>query len=377
MRFAGHRILILSFLASCTSHSVGALSGTSDGPADSPEELGALLFADKTLSRPDGQSCSDCHTPNLAFVDFESEATSAGAVPGRFGARNAPTAMYARFTPPLHRDANGEWVGGLFWDGHADTLEKQAELPIENPLEMNSDKETVVAAVRAAKYADDFRAVYGATALDDVDRAFAHVLDAIGAYERAGELSPFSSKYDLYLAGKAKLSDEELRGLALFEDPKRGNCSSCHPSRTTDGSPPLFTTFGYANLGVPRFVNSRYYTMPADLNPDGKAYVDHGLMTTVHDPAEDGKFRIPTLRNAEFTFPYAHNGYFASLDYIVAFIGNRDVAPGPVGPWDAPEVPATVDHEHTGHANFNEQEVDDLVAFLRTLTDGYEPPADP
>jgi cytochrome c peroxidase len=350
----------------------GAAGCSSDRPT--PAKLGALVFADTSLSTPAGQGCADCHAASTAFRDPESDrSTSMGAVAGRFGARNAPSAMYARFVPPLHYDAKARsWAGGLFWDGRASSLEQQAGMPMLHPLEMNNpDKASVVGAVRRARYAGQFREVFGPGALDDVDAAFGHVTEVLAAYERTAELAPFSSKYDRYLAGQARLTTDEQRGLAIFEDPRRGNCASCHPSRPgADGSPPLFTTFGYANLGIPRYRNSKFLVQPAAFNPDGDRYVDHGLMTTVGDPAQDGKFRIPTLRNVARTAPYGHNGYFENLQYMVDFLATRDVGSAdPAVHWEAPEVPATVDREHVGHLGLTPRDIDDVVAFLGTLTD--------
>ena len=339
------------------------------------EQLGALLFTDPGLSQPAGQACVDCHAPSVAFRDPESDhSTSVGAIAGRFGARNAPTVMYARFTPPLHFDAGaGGWIGGLFWDGRARTLEDQAAVPLLNPQEMNNpDKASVVAAVRRASYARAFRAVFGAAGLDDVEAAFAHVTEALAAFERTARFAPFSSRYDRYLAGQAELTASERRGLASFEDPRRGNCAGCHPSRPRpDGEPPLFTSFGYANLGIPTYRNSGFFEQPAALNPEGDRYVDHGLMATVGDPEQDGKFRVPTLRNIARTAPYGHNGYFENLPYLIDFLSSRDgLSPDPaVGAWAAPEIPATIDREHVGHLGLSLGDIDDLAAFLATLSD--------
>jgi cytochrome c peroxidase len=335
-------------------------------------QLGSAAFADPSLSRPAGQACTDCHALNRAFTDPESDrSTSGGAVVGRFGPRNSPTVMYARYVPPLHfdRDTN-QFVGGLFWDGRAATLEEQASGPLVNPLEMNNaDKAAVVAALRTASYADAFRAIYGATSLDDVEHASANLVDAIATYERSPELSPFSSKYDRYLAGSATLTPQELRGLAIFEDPVRGNCASCHPSRPApDGTPPLFTNFTYANVGIPKYTNSKFLAQPPELNPDGQAFVDHGLMKTVDDPREDGKFRVPTLRNVARTGPYGHNGYFANLEWMLDFLNTRDVGSPDTGPWAWPEVAANLE-SRVGHLGLTQNDVFDLLAFLETLTD--------
>src|SRR5262249_52680952 len=184
-----------------------AITGCTGSPV-TKNKLGAMVFSDTELSRPAGQSCADCHTERVAFRDPESSrTTSMGAVAGRFGVRNAPTAMYARYTPPLHFDeGRQQWIGGLFWDGRAHSLEEQAAGPLLTPLEMNQpDKASVVAAVRRAPYAPVFRALFGPAALDDVDAGFAHITEAVAAFERTSVFAPFSSRYDRYLAGEAAL----------------------------------------------------------------------------------------------------------------------------------------------------------------------------
>jgi cytochrome c peroxidase len=351
-------------------------------PVSAKARLGETMFKDPGLSEPAGQACADCHRPESAFRDPEVDrSTSGGVVPGRFGSRSSPTAMYAAYVPALHFE-DSRAVGGLDWDGRADSLEEQAGMPLLAPLEMNNpDKASVVDKVRRSAYAGKFREVFGSTALDHVDEAFTHVTEAIAAYERTAVFAPFSSKYDRYLSGTAQLTDKEQRGLALFEDPARGNCAGCHPSRpSADGAPPMFTNHTYANLGVPRYANSMFFAQP--LNPDGERYIDHGLMQTVGDPAQDGKFRVPTLRNIARTAPYGHNGYFASLQYFIDFLNTRDVGSTAVGTcsrsdasarcaWPEPEVGATVDHS-VGRLGLSPAEVNDVVAFLTTLTDETE-----
>ena len=356
--------------------------------ADAAAALGRLLFFDATLSEPAGQSCANCHAPAQAFTDPDtSRPTSKGVHPQRFGSRNAPSAMYMGFSPAFHFDPKEEhYVGGQFWDGRAATLEEQAKGPFLNPLEMaNPDKRAVVEKVRRAAYAGTFDKVYGKDALKDVDPAYERIAAALAAFERSAEFRPFSSKYDAWLAGKAKLTKQELRGLKLYEDEKKGNCAACHPSRRgPKGEPPLFTDFTYDNLGVPRNPANPFYGQDKAHNPDGARFVDRGLGAAVNKPAEDGKFKVPTLRNIARTAPYMHNGYFRTLRGAVAFYNDRDVrkrCPQDLPEaeanrrkcWPAPEVAANVNKDELGRLGLSEREVGDIVAFLRTLDDGYKP----
>lgn len=314
--------------------------------AESKEILGQKLFDDPRLSEPAGQACSDCHVATTAFADPEDERTSAGVIRDRFGIRNTPSAMYLKFVPALH-EQQGRMVGGLFWDGRASTFTEQAGVPLLNPLEMNNpDKATVVAKVKA-HYARDFKHHYGATVFDDTDTAFAAIGDAIGAFERTDVFSPFSSRYDRFLRGAATLTEAEQRGLSIFEDPARGNCARCHPSRPgADGAPPLFTNFAYADLKIPAYRDNPFYVLPKTLNPQGDAYVDRGLFDATKNPAHTGMFRVPSLRNVARTTPYGHNGYFRRLDEMIEHIDTHD---------DSIEL--------------SKQDVFDVVAFLQTLTD--------
>ncbi|HEY3801057.1 MAG TPA: cytochrome c peroxidase [Kofleriaceae bacterium] len=345
----GRWISIALFASACSAKSPTA------------EELGETMFMDPNLSHPAGQACADCHAPHAAFRDPESDhTTSMGVMPGRFGSRNAPSLMYARFIPPLHYNG-GQWYGGLFHDGRASSLEDQVAGPLLNPIEMNNpDKATVVDAVRTSSYAGEFRDVFGASSLDDTDTAFAHITEALAAYERSPVFAPFSSKYDRYLAHEATLTPPEQRGLAIFEDPARGNCASCHP-------PPMFTNYSYANLGVPKYANNKFLANDPVFNPDGFAFVDHGLMTTVADPAQDGKFRVPTLRDVARTAPYGHNGYFENLPYMLEFHATRDGLSSS-GAWAGPEIAANVD-QRVGHLRLSAKDLEDLRAFLLTLDD--------
>jgi len=276
-------------------------------PMTKKEQLGKEIFLDKNLSTPPGQACAHCHSVEAGFGQPDADLpVSQGVYPDRFGNRNDLTAAYAAFSPRFHYDAKERYyVGGLFWDGRAANLEEQAKGPFLNPLEMaNPNGAAVVAKVQQSSYADLFREVFGPKAFTNPNRAYDFVAEAIAAYERTLELNQFNSKYDLFLQGKVKLTDQEMRGLALFENEKKGRCAECHPSRPgPNQEPPLFTDFTYDNLGVPRNPENPYYYLPKSLNPDGRKFVDLGLGGVVKKPEENGKFRVPTLRNVAVTAP--------------------------------------------------------------------------
>ncbi len=353
------------------------------------ERLGRMLFNDTHLSEPAGQSCASCHDANFAGTDPDKGTpTSQGMNPKLFGSRNSPTAMYAAFSPAFHFDQEeGLYVGGQFLDGRAATLEEQAKGPFLNPLEMaNTTKQQVVDKVRSANYAKLFKQVYGQDIFVDTDAAYDSIADAIAAFERTRAFNKFTSKYDAYLAGKAQLTSQELRGLELFEREDKGNCAACHPSQPAeDGTPPLFTDFTYDNLGVPKNPHNPFYKLNKASNPDGKKFVDRGLGGFVGLASEDGKFKVPTLRNIALTAPYMHNGYFMTLKGVVDFYNSRDAKPACAqefvtddkaigkGCWPKPEVAENVNRDELGNLGLNEQEVDDIIAFMKTLTDGWMP----
>ncbi len=351
------------------------------------EQLGRKLFYDTRLSDPAGQACATCHAMDAALADPErSTPTSRGVNPDRFGNRNTPTAAYAAFSPAFDYDTKkGGFVGGQFWDGRAATLEEQAKGPFLNPAEMaNTSKKQVVDKVRTSEYAPLFRSVFGEDAFDDAKTAYDKIAQAIAAFERTASFRPFTSKYDAWLAGKAELTAQEHRGRELFERPDKGNCAVCHPSRPdAHGRPPLFTDFSYDNLGVPRNPDNRFYTMPRQFNPEGRKFVDKGLGAALDNSDEDGKFKTPTLRNIALTAPYMHNGYFGSLRGVVDFYNSRDARPRCAaelldeeeairrGCWPRPELTRNVNGDEVGRLGLSPQEVDDIVAFLNTLTDGW------
>ncbi|MFT3773466.1 MAG: cytochrome c peroxidase [Minicystis sp.] len=331
--------------------------------------VGREIFFDTNLSSPAGQSCAGCHALNRAFTDPINSPTSQGVVAGRFGHRNAPTLGYAAFNPPLHSEIedNGDlgFEGGFFWDGRANSLAAQAKEPFLNPLEMNNpDKAAVVAKVRASIYAPIFRAAFGDTSLDDVDTAFDNIAVALERFEQTRLFFPLTSKYDAFLAGKATLSPAEARGHALFIDPARTPCAECHtPTNGAGGG--FFTKFGFYNHGLPKNPNNPFYSN-LTVNPAGSAFDDRGFGAVIADPAFDGAFKAPTLRNVARTGPYMHNGVFSTLKEVVHFYNTRDVASPP---FPAPEFPGSINTPQIGNLGLTSAEEDDIVAFLGTLND--------
>jgi len=379
---------VMVLLVAFSMQSVQAQAGLS--PIQS---LGKALYFDQSLSANGMQSCATCHAPEVGFTGPDSTINLAtavypGALPNHFGNRKPPTAAYAGESPVMFFDeAEALWVGGMFWDGRAtgwtlgDPLAEQAKGPFLNPVEQAlANAQVLCVRVSKAQYANLFDEVWGAGALDcanKVQKVYDQIGYSISAYEHSSEVNPFTSKYDYYLAGDAKLTSLEKKGLKLFNG--KAKCSLCHLS---DGDKPLFTDFTYDNLGIPANPANPFYTMPESINPDGYAWVDWGLGgflksagydTSVYEP-ELGKHKVPTLRNVDrrpypgFVKAYGHNGYFKSLEEIVHFYNTRDVEV-----WAMPEVPATVNIEELGNLGLTPAEEAALVAFMKTLSDGFIP----
>lgn len=321
------------------------------------QQLGRLIFFDERLSEPAGQSCSSCHQAAFGFNGDgnPNSAVIGGAVQGRFGARNPPSAAYAFGSPkPKYYYVDGEllFMGGQFWDGRADNLAEQAKAPFLNPVEMNNpSKAAVVRKVCNGYYGLVFRGVYGFQICESTDRAYDAIADAIAAFESSRAVNPFNSKYDRFLKHLVQLTPLEKKGLELFEG--KALCSQCHPT----GPESPFTDFSYDNLGIPKNPeNPVYRTDPG--------FIDLGLGAR-QGPAEDGKFKVSTLRNIAISPPYGHNGFFKTLKQIVHFYNTRDVDPS----WPKPEVNSTVNHDELGNLGLTDAEENAIVAFLKTLTD--------
>lgn len=366
------------------------------------QNLGKQIFFDYRLSAPSGMACATCHGPSVGYTGDNEAVNMAGAVypgavPSRFGNRKPPSAAYGGESPVLtFESVTGQWIGGMFWDGRAtgwtlgDPLAEQAKGPFLNPLEHNlPDAYVLCQKIRYAPYACLFKRVWGLSSIDCVNGAetvYEQAARSIAAYERSREVSPYNSKYDAYLNGEAQLTGEELGGLALFEG--KAGCATCHPSAPDgSGAAPLFTDFTYDNLGVPRNEENPFYDMPPVWNPDGDAWLDQGMggflasagyPPEVYEP-ELGKHKVPTLRNVDrrpfesFVKAYGHNGYFKSLEEIVHFYNTRDVdGAGWLGePWPSPEIADNLNTAEMGDLGLTAEEEDAIVAFLKTLSDGY------
>ncbi len=354
------------------------------------EQLGKALFFDENLSVNGKMSCASCHAPETGFTGPDSlinagPAVYNGTIHTRAGNRKPPTAAYGGESPVLYYDeADEAWVGGMFWDGRAtgwvlgDPLAEQAMGPFLNPVEQAAPNMLlIVLKVAISDYAGLFEEVWGPGTLDfkyvkqNTYDVYVMIAQSIAAYERSEEVNPFTSKFDYYLQGQVELTAQEALGLSLFNAEDKGNCAACHPS---SGDKPLFTDFTYDNLGVPKNPENPFYSQPKKINPDGEDWVDLGLGGFLGNSDQNGKQKVPTLRNVDkrpeegFVKAYAHNGFFKSLEEIVHFYNTRDVEA-----WPDPEVEVHVNTDELGDLGLTAEEEAAIVAFLRTLSDGYTP----
>ncbi|MFK8082097.1 MAG: cytochrome-c peroxidase [Granulosicoccus sp.] len=363
-----------SFLAGCSDGGGGVTIGESRADAlDLPQEdagsdlnprvsladLGERLFNDTNLSSPAGQSCGSCHSEVDGFVDPDREnPSSLGANGGDFGNRNTPSLFYINQIPdaqmvvrphPATQVLQEFEFGGFFIDGRAKTLEEQAKLPLFNTVEMAlPSRLELVTRIQQSDYSEEFQAHFGEEVFDSAEKTLESVASALTEFQRSDRFSPFNSKFDSVQRGESVFTESEARGEALFNG--QALCSVCHASPT---QPELFSDLLYHNVGTPR--NEK---LLMDIgNPD---FVDLGLGGITKDPADNGQFRTPVLRNVALTAPYMHNGVFGTLREVVEFY-NSGTAPG--------EVPGANVPPFIGNLQLNETQVDDLVAYMNTFTD--------
>jgi cytochrome c peroxidase len=366
--------------------------------------LGEKLFMDPSLSGSGKLACASCHSPQHAFGPPNALSVQfGGSDMHQAGIRAVPSLRYLQSVPAFTRhfhdsdDEGDESVdagptGGLTWDGRVDHGAEQARIPILSSFEMGSTPAKVAAAVKAAPYADDFRKAFGPHVFDSDDKVFASVLESLEAFEQTPEkFYPYTSKFDAFLAGRAKLNDAEMRGLQLFSDESKGNCASCHISqRAKDGTPPQFSDFGLIAIGVPR-----NRALPVNKNP---SYFDLGACGPERTDLKGqdeycGIFRTPSLRNVATRKTFFHNGIYHKLDDVVRFYVERDTNPEKFYPvskkgavqkfddlpkkyWDNVNTEAPFDRKKGDKPALDEAEIRDVVAFLGTLTDGYDPAKD-
>ena len=399
----GHRrtcsavLWALPLAAALTACGGGASSSqgggnTASGSLSAVATVGQKIFQDSSLSASGRQSCASCHDTASGHAQPNGLAAQFGG-PGldKQGGRQSPTIRYLASNKALFFAADGTPTGGFFWDGRASSLQDQAGKPFLNPVEMaNASKAEVVGRLAAASYAGEFRQVFGDAILGDVDGAFQRMTLALQQYQLEDpDFHPYSSKYDAFLLGKTALGTQELRGLALFNNPAKGNCIACHPSgRGADGSLPLFTDFTYDSLGVPR--------NPELAQNNDAGFYDLGLCAREGGDLAAradlcGLFKVPTLRNVALRHAYFHNGRFKTLKDVLAFYVQRDTHPEKWYPLNADgsvQKFNDLPERYRGNVNVTEvpynrkpgaapalsdDEIDDVIAFLKTLSDGYQP----
>jgi len=378
-------ILICAFLSACGNASESLVTEA---------QVGEKAFNDPSLSASGRLSCASCHATSTGHAaPNDLAAQLGGSTLTVQGLRASQSARYLASNGSFHFDEEGTPTGGFFWDGRADSLVAQAAGPLLGAREMaNPDKAAVVQRIANASWAAEFKRLYGSDVFNDIDLAFERLGLALQAFQRQRVgFNEFTSKYDAVLRGTTILNEQEARGLALFNDPQKGNCASCHPSsKSQDGSHPLFTDFTYDNLGVPRNSEIR-----ANDDPE---YFDLGLCARTnakgHQDLIDrtdlcGAFKVPSLRNIELRRTFFHNGYFKSLRDVVTFYVQRDTNPEkwyPRNPDGTIRKFNDLPRQYQANVNvteapynrqpgeppaLNDSEIDDVLAFLKTLTDGW------
>lgn len=438
--------LVLGLLAACGRQGGAAppaAATQAPKPLSQMAQIGHSLFFEPSLSASGQQSCASCHDPGHAFGPANALAVQLGGLHAdQQGLRAVPKLSYQFATPgfsigpdedsgleqhpigvsphlggavsaapaptmpTLARVATGVAKsadpaaaatalvpqGGLFWDGRADTLQGQALAPLLNPLEMgNKSTQEIVGKLRRLGVAQRLKILVGPNVETDDQLLLSEALFAIGRYEAEDRaFSPYDSKYDLYLHGKVALSEAEMRGLKLFEDPKKGNCAACHPDRPAgNGRPPLFTDYQFEALGVPRNPE-----IQANADPH---YFDLGICgperkdVFAKQAGNCGLFKTPSLRNVAMRQAFFHNGVYHKLEDVLRFYVERDIHPEKFYPRKAdgavdvyndlpPQyranldtIDAPFDRKPGQQPALDEVEMKDLIAFLETLTDGYKP----
>ncbi len=294
-------------------------------PNDNPQTiegvaLGKRLFFDPLLSANNTISCATCHAPQNAFTD--NTATSLG-VDGMSGTRNSM---------PLFNLA-WNYDERFAWDGKELSLERQALEPVQNPIEMHSNWDDVVEKLQShSEYPELFRLAFNTSTITKE-----LTTKAIAQFERT--LISANSKFDRYSQGEASLTPQELNGLDVFLREDKGDCFHCH------GNPnnPLWTDNIFHNNGL------------------DETFTDLGLGAVTGNPADNGKFRSPSLRNLEYTAPYMHDGRFNTIEEVIDHYSE--------GLKNSPTIDPLMKKIDEGGVQLSDEDKADLKAFLLTLSD--------
>lgn len=301
-------------------------------PEDNPitvqgVELGRMLFYEKMLSKDNTMSCANCHKQEFAFTD--GEAVSVG-VDGIAGSRSSMSIQ------------NLIWDKDFFWDGRSKSLEEQALIPIEDPIELHQSLDDAIEKLKNSEiYPVKFKNAFG-----DNEITADRIAKAIAQFERI--LISNNSKYDKYVRGEVQFTQEELRGMELFflhasGPPLRAaNCGDCHFAPTFNGRG------DFRNNGVDSVV------------------VDYGLELITGDPFDRGKMKVPTLRNLSYTAPYMHNGKFKTIREVLDFY-NKNGLKNHVNV----DVNMQISFNGTDSTSLGltDEEIELVITFLKTLDD--------
>jgi cytochrome c peroxidase len=396
-------------------------------PLSAMARLGRDIFFDTSLSSSGKMACASCHSPDHAYgPPIDGPVMLGGPALMLPGARAVPSLTYLERQPNFSigpDDRENETVtlaqmavvgqtaervqktasqaaqsatnivpqGGLFWDGRADTLQMQASGPLLDPREMDGGSIEIIAEkLRQAPYARKFATLFGENIFTNANLLVAEATFAVGRYQiEEPSFHPYTSKFDYWLEGKARFSDSEMQGYRLFNDQEKANCAGCHNSQPSrDGFPPLFTDTQYEALAPPRNL-----ALADTKDPN---YFDLGVCGPIRKDVADqtqfcGMFKTPTLRNTAVRRAFFHNGVFQTLQQVMDFYNFRDTNPEKVYPLGADgkaqkynDIPvqyhANVDvsdppfNRHPGETPaMTAQDEADIIAFLKTLNDGYKP----
>jgi cytochrome c peroxidase len=334
-------------------------------------QLGQQLFFDTDLSFNRSQSCASCHDPARAFTDTRPSpanfASSLGADGQSWGDRHAPSLTYARYAPKMHEVEPDTFAGGQFWDGRADDLEHQASSPLYNPVEMALPDTSVLRDRLLEKdtYRESFSQLFSHDIFSQPEALNDAFASAVAAFQRTDLFSPFDSRYDRYLQGEIQPTLQERVGMGLFFSKGFANCTHCHQLNTVPNTAgETFSNYRYENIGLPANRQLR------QMNGKAEDYVDLGF-------AEQGRFKVPSLRNVAVTSPYMHNGIFAEMRTVLLFYnkfnttgGSSQINPESKQPWGDPELDGHRDMvKLNAGIPLSDRHMLALEAFLRMLTD--------